>query len=203
LRKLVRSDRATIGDMELDINAKDTQPVYLEALNAIKQQMDAMKTHCPRLLVFRLDVRLNRYTPDNKPISKFIHKLSKWITKTYGGPVGYIWAREQDKAPAQHYHLLVVVNGKAVRHPSHIITKAEAIAEGWEWPKPYTPRRCYYDIRPNDEQAYRDAFYRASYLAKSQTKTGKGKTANYFGASRVKPKPSKPTVTPAVKPASV
>lgn len=177
--------------MELAINAKDTQPVYLEALVAFKQQLDAMRTHCPRLLVFRLDVHLNRYSADNKPISKFMHKLSKWVTKTYGGPVGYFWVREQKTAQAQHYHLLVMVNGRTCRYPSRIITKAEDIADGWEWPKPYTPENCYYDIRPNDQQAYRAAFYRVSYLAKANTKQGKGKTANYFGHSHVKPKTPK------------
>lgn len=174
--------------MELPINARAEQPVYLEALIAIKQQMDAMRTHFPRLLLFRLDIRLNRYTANNQPISKFLHKLSKWITKTYGGPVGYFWAREQNKAPTQHYHLIIMVNGRNIRHPARVISKAEAIAEGWEWPKPFTPRNCYYDIRPNDSAAFLAAFHRASYLAKSSTKTGKGKTANYYGRSHVKPK---------------
>lgn len=184
----MRSGAITLDGVELAINAKASQPAYLEALTAIKQQLDAMRTHCPRLLLLRLDLHQNRYTADNKTVSRFMHKLTKWITKTYGGPIGYFWAREQNKAPAQHYHLVIMINGKAVRYPSKIIAKAEAIADGWEWPKPYTPKKCYYDIRPNDEDTYRNAFYRASYLAKSNTKTGKGKTANHYGHSHVKPK---------------
>lgn len=188
MRKLVRSERIILDGQEFKINAKANQPVFLEMLVAIKQQMDAMKTHHSRLLAFRLDIHLNRYSEDNKPISRFVHKLSKWITKTYGGPVGYIWAREQGSAPAQHYHLMIMVNGRAVRYPSKIIRKAEDIAEGWEWPKPYTPKNCYYDIRTKDDKVFRMAYYRASYLAKSSTKQGKGRLANHFGRSNVKPK---------------
>ena len=174
--------------MDLPINAKEARPVYLEMLAAIKQQIDAIQTHSPRVLLFRLDVRLDRYTDDNKPISRFIHKLTKWITKTYGGPVGYLWAREQDTAPAQHYHLIIMVNGKKVRYPSRIIDKADQIATGWEWPITGKAENCYYDIRPGDTEAYRAAFRRASYLAKVRTKGGKGKTANNYGRSNIKPK---------------
>jgi hypothetical protein len=136
----------------------------------------------------RLDIRVDAYSADNKPMSSYFKKLTKWIRKTYRGPVGYIWVREQTDKPVQHYHVVIMLNGKVIRHPQRIITKAEAIAEDWYWPKPHTPDNCFYDIRPKDKSAYREAFRRVSYLAKQDTKQGKGESARYFGRSQVKPK---------------
>jgi hypothetical protein len=131
---------------------------------------------------------MNRFSNDNKPLSRYFHKLTKWIKKTYGGPVGYVWAREQTDKPVQHYHVVLMLNGKVIRHPQRIITKAEAIADGWDWPKPFTPDNCFYDIRPNDRSTYHEAFKRSSYLAKAKSKQGKGERANYYGRSQIKTK---------------
>lgn len=57
-----------------------------------------------------------------------------------------------------------------MRHPSKLIRRVEAIAEGWDWPRPYTPKNCYYWLERGNEEVYAAAFYRGSYLAKERGK---------------------------------
>jgi hypothetical protein len=167
--------------------------IYLEIFSAMKNQLDVMLMRYSRVLFVRLDIRPKFYRSDNTDMSMYLHKLKKKLTKDYQSPVAYLWAREQNTSDRQHYHLILILNAHKVRHPAKIIKRAETIAEGWEWPKPFTPKNCYYLIKREDKKAYRDALYRGSYLAKAFTKSGKGKTAHNYGRSKIAPLPLKNT----------
>ena len=189
VRRVVRAERVSIDGVELRVNADGKKGVFLEIVEAAKEQLDAMLSHHARVLVVRLDIRQHDYTADNKPMSRFMAKLIKRLKRRYETDrIGFVWVREMERAKHQHYHLALMLDGRKVRHPARIIELVEEIAERWDWPKPYTPERCYYLVHRNDSEAYRDAMYRLSYMAKERGKGYKAGTANNYGRSAVKPR---------------
>src|SRR5690606_22167865 len=117
----------------------------------LKSQMDAFLSHHARMLFLRLDIRQYVYSENNKPVSNLMRKLKKWLTRRYEmNRIGYLWVRELEKAKHQHYHLVLMLDGHAIRHPAKVIAKIESIVDGWGWPKPYTPKNCYYLVHRTD-----------------------------------------------------
>ena len=51
------------------------------------------------------------------------------------------------------------------------------------------PKHCFYKINRGDDEAFGEAFYRCSYLAKTRGKGYGSLGANNYSGSRVKPKP--------------
>ena len=159
---------------------------YLEILEALKGQMDAMLEHHARMLFIRIDIRPPSYTADNEPMRCYMRKLVKRLKRTYKVKrVGYLWVREIEKAKKQHYHLILMLDGKAVRHPANIIILAEDIADGWQWPKPYTVKNCYQMIKRGEASNYEAAIERGSYLAKERGKGYRSPRANDYSSSRI------------------
>lgn len=178
--------------MVLEINASKNRGCYGEILTALKLQMDAFLSHHARMLFIRVDIRQYVYTEGNKPISDFMRKLKKKLVRKYKtARIGYLWVREMERAKQQHYHLVLMIDGKAVQYPAKVIEEVERIAENWGWPKPYTPKNCFYLIHRTDTEMYQSAFHRGSYLAKERGKGYKGLTAKNYGSSNIKPNPKK------------
>jgi len=172
---------------ELELLGGQNNRYYREILAAIKSQMDAMLSHNARVMFLRIDLHAREYSPDNVPLSRFMRKMKKRLTKDYGFTrIGHIWAREQETAKQQHWHLVLLLDASKVRHPKYVIELIEQIAERWDWPKPYTPENCYAIIRRDDADAYGKAFKRASYLAKERGKGHKAKAANDYNRSHIR-----------------
>lgn len=177
-----------MDDITLKILGGAKQGCYVEILERTKQQLDAMLSHHCKVLVLRLDLSVNDYTPKNEIISKFIRKARKKFEAQYGFTrMGFIWAREQEKAKKQHYHFALIVDANKVRHPHRMISICEGIAEAWEL-RLFTPKHCYYQIKRGDEIAYQKAYHRLSYLAKTRGKGYKAHSANDYSSSRIKAK---------------
>ena len=180
-----------MGEIELDKSVLSIQGnlrhgCFIEILERIKQQLDAMLSHHSRILVVRLDLHIDGYRSDNEIMSMFIRKVRKKLCAYYDFKrVGFVWAREQEKAEQQHYHLALLLDANTVRFPDKLISICERIAEAWGLFL-YTPKNCYYLVGRSDSQAYRKAFYRLSYLSKERGKGYKAKTANDYSASRIK-----------------
>lgn len=172
----------------LPINATKKQGCYVEMLAALKSQMDAMLEHYSKVIFLRIDIRQREYSSDNQAMSNFMRKLKKRLSKRYKtARIAYLWAREIEKAKQQHYHLVLMLDARKVQHPAKIVSEVEYIADLWDWPKPYTPRKCYRILARGDGNAYSEAFYRGSYLAKTRGKNYKSDTANNYGRSVIKP----------------
>jgi len=188
-RRIVREAIWKHQDAELEINITKRNGCYVSILKAVKGQLDAMLSYYSRVLTFRLDLHLVDYSGDNKKLSRMIGRLTEWLRNKYStARVGYIWVREIEKAKSQHYHLMIMVDGRTIRHPSKVI---EWIERYWQLrgePKPYTPKSCYTIVKRCQPETYQKAFYRASYLAKSRGKGYKNPTANNYSTSRIKQK---------------
>lgn len=162
---------------------------YERILTAIQGQYDAILSHHCKVLVVRIDLHMRYYTPKSQLLSEFFPKLKKKLKKRLQqNRVGYIWCREQATASAQHYHIALMLDGNKNQKPHSIIALVEEIWQGWQQPKPYTPKNCYYLIKRDDEKAYFEAFDRMTYLAKVATKGNRAPSANDFNYSRLKPK---------------
>lgn len=162
---------------------------YREILERLHKEIMAMLSHHSKLLAFRIDLHLHDYSADSLLMSKMIKKLKKKLRVKYKVQnIGHIWAREQNEAHQQHYHLALWLDGNKVRHPANIIKIIEQIWQGWDQPQPYTPKDCYYLIERQNKVILKSFYKRASYLAKAKDKGKRAKTANDFSCSRVKPK---------------
>lgn len=188
VRRVVNAERVFLGDECLAINANEKHGCYVEILAALKHQLDAMLSHHCKVLFVRVDIRQHDYSGDNKPMADFMRKLKKRLVRRYDtNHIGHLWAREVEKAKHQHYHLILMLDGRKVRHPAKLIEDVEFVADSWGLPKPFTPKRCYTLIKRGDADSYGKAFYRGSYLAKTRGKGYKATTANNYGRSNIQP----------------
>lgn len=104
-------------------------PFIREYLSVLKHTIDLAMAEYPRLLAFRVDLRLPQgtelrdYAYTNQAISKFFESFTKKIQyhqervgeRGYarGCKVRYVWSREIGQGGKQHYHLLILLNRDA------------------------------------------------------------------------------------------
>ncbi|WDM85972.1 inovirus Gp2 family protein [Pseudomonas asiatica] len=116
----------TFEDLPLMV---DKGPFILEYLSALKRTIELALAEYPRLLAFRVDLRLPRgidlpdYAYTNQVISRFFESFTKKIQfhqrkvgeRGYarGCKVRYVWAREVPQGGRPHYHLLFLLNRDA------------------------------------------------------------------------------------------
>lgn len=177
------------GDLLPVNNGNDKHSCYKEILIAIAQQMDAMLSHHSRMLVLRVDLHIEHYTEDNLLLSRFLEKIIKGCKSKYKMKrAGYVWAREQEKAKKQHYHLALFLDGSKINFPSSLL---DWIEERWQSKGKNTisiPENSYTMVKRKDRKAFYKAFYRVSYLAKTRGKGYRSNSANDYSASRIKHK---------------
>jgi len=174
-----------INDETIKINAGATRGIYKEIIARFIDQFDiAFKVH-KRLLVHRVDLHLNKFSSDNKVISRFMNRLKQWLKRNYGlEKIGYIWVREQEKSDKQHYHLALLLDGDKIRHPKRL---NEQIKEMW-LPLGHVPVTLnpYYNInKHNHNETRAEIIERVSYLAKVRGKRIRDKQTKDYQTSRL------------------
>ena len=162
--------------------------IYLLILHKMIAQIDIFTKIYSRSLLIRFELHQSRYTKKNTNMSTFFDKTTKRLKRVYKTKhVAYGWAREQEKAKAQHYHCFLLLDGHKVQYSSRvnqiIRTGWESVAEGNSI---FIPENCFYDIKNQVDKA--DAVYRISYLCKSRGKGYRAKNACDYGTSRLRPK---------------
>lgn len=172
----------------LAINADTDKSCWMEILNALHDQMNAMLSHHCKVLFVRFDLHLPSYTDTNKTMSDFMRKIKRWINQHYQiSRVGHLWVREQEKAKQQHYHAILLIDGNKIRNPKRLLARIEEMA--------FLRNLHYAGVRKpfimltrDDKQSFADAFYRGSYLAKQRGKGYQGRQCNNYSSSRIQPK---------------
>lgn len=161
-------------------------PMHWRIMDVIYREMDGMLSIYSRLLVVRFDLHLHEYDPRNTAITKLFKKLRKLVlTKYKSKRLGYVWVREKEKAKAQHYHVMLILDGNKIRYPCNLLKWVETRWENMGNPKPYTPKNCYYFMKRTDNDIIDSCMYRVSYLAKMRGKGYKPKHVRDFSSSRV------------------
>ncbi|CAM2928630.1 YagK/YfjJ domain-containing protein [Moritella viscosa] len=154
------------------------------------KQLDIMMTEYSKVSVILLQLHPDRFTEDNATITQFLVQLKKKLIKKYNSKIGYLWVREQNKAEAQHYHLVIMINGHKC---NNAYTVSQLCDEAWEGPTDtnfaFRIRNRLYRIEQykNNRNELRAARMRMSYMAKNETKHF-SKNTNSFGVSRLKSK---------------
>ncbi len=173
-------------------SGKSDQGCYREILVAISGQLAVMLSHHSRVLVVRFDLHMSYQTEDNKELSRFLDKIRNHYLKRYGAKrMGYLWAREQEKAKKQHYHVALILDGNRIQHPSALLGWISARWENRNHPRPFVPENCFYNVKRANSSSLAEPFYRLSYLAKTRGKGYRATSANDYSTSRVKPKLNK------------
>lgn len=183
---------------------------YLNSINTvIEQALDQYR----RVFAFRIDLRFptSSYSAKTRVMSNFIASLNEQIIadlkrkQKHGGrnntcTLRYVWAKERNKSLSNHYHVLLLLN-KDVYHClgyykvrtgnlASRIMKAWGTAIGLSIEESadlvHFPKNPIYYLDSNkatfhDQLA--ELFYRASYLAKVETKEY-GTKERSFGRSR-------------------
>ncbi|UQY32967.1 inovirus Gp2 family protein [Pseudomonas fulva] len=108
---------------------RDKGPFIREYLSDLKHTIELALAEYPRLLAFRVDLRLPQgvelpdYAYTNQVISRFFESFTKKIQYhqervaergySRGCKVRYVWSREVGQGGRQHYHLLILLNRDA------------------------------------------------------------------------------------------
>ncbi|MBG4701638.1 inovirus Gp2 family protein [Pseudomonas aeruginosa] len=112
-------------------------PFIREYLARLKHIIDLAIDQYPRVLAFRVDLRLPKdidlpdYAYTNQVISKFFEAFTSRIEYhrsqlrersryTRGCKVRYVWARETGRGERPHYHLLILLNRDAYYGPGRL-----------------------------------------------------------------------------------
>lgn len=129
----------------------DKGPFIREYLSALKHTIESAMAEYPRMLAFRVDLRLPQgielqdYAYTNQVISRFFESFTKKIQyhqervgeRGYarGCKVRYVWSREVGQGGKQHYHLLMLLNRDAYytlgRLGSERVNMISRIEESW------------------------------------------------------------------------
>lgn len=130
---------------------KDKGPYIREYLTALKHTIELAMAEYPRVLAFRVDLRLPHgielpdYAYTNQVISRFFESFTKKIQyhqervreRGYarGCKVRYVWSREIGQAGKQHYHVLILLNRDAYytlgRLGSERVNMIRRLEESW------------------------------------------------------------------------
>ena len=171
----------------IKVNAGVNKGIYREIIERFVSQLDTALCIHKRLLVLRFDLHLNKYSKDNKVISRFMNQLKQWLKRNYGlDKVGYIWVREQEKSVRQHYHLALMLDENKIRHPKRLNAQ---IREMWlpygHMPTVLNPYFNLNTLKANYKAVREEIIWRVSYLAKVRGKRYRDVQTKDYQTSRL------------------
>ncbi|KPZ69940.1 hypothetical protein AN944_02636 [Shewanella sp. P1-14-1] len=183
--------------------------VNLKEFKCWLDQLSAMLSWSSKVFVFRFDLSFPvdslRVRNDNVQLDKFLTRLKKRIKRHYEGScTGYSWAGEIECGKNQHYHIVLMLDGRKVQSPNWLKLN---IASIWgnvggstpTWIKHYRLSRD--DLLIESDSLFQPKgelinshsmvalVFHVSYLFKGR---GKGKLyqgCHNYGHSRLKEKP--------------
>ena len=190
MKRVIDVSAWACGDRLLTVNNGDEgQGCYREILIAIAGQMEAMLSYHSKVLVIRADLRVSTFTANNRLLSRYMEKLKRHLQGVYGMKrIGFVWAREQERAKQQHYHVGLMLNGNQIQFPSELLAWIDTKWQEKNQPKIYVPENCFNMVKRSSQGSFNKAFYRLSYLAKVRGKGYRPDAVNDYSTSRLKPR---------------
>jgi len=159
--------------VDLPINEDDKNKCIPKMIEQLADEFKAAQYFHSKVLVVRLDLHTNKHSDvSNKCISDTVKQIKVNLKRNYFmNNIGACWVREYGKDKGIHFHLVLLLDGNKVQNSYALIEKIKTY---WEIKHNYgiisVPTNCYTQIIRGDEQAFNDAFYRSSYLAKERSK---------------------------------
>jgi hypothetical protein len=161
---------------------------FVGILHKIFSQLSSMHSHHCKVFVCLQIYHLHDYSADNELFSDFIQKYKKRLKRRFKLiRIGFVWVREHGEGEAQHYHLVLFLDGNKIQFHHHVFDLAEEIWVGWNQPRPAFPSdKSFYNLKRDDWSAIDGVLYHLSYMAKVHTKERKPLTINRYDGSRLK-----------------
>lgn len=157
---------------------------YTEILKSIAGQLLVCYETWKRVFVYRFDLHQSGYRGDSSELSRLIRNLRAWVKRNYKSNMAFSWARELERSKAQHYHLVIFIDGDKIQHPAKLGEKVKGL---WientcgAHSMPTIERPFHY---VDDPKGLEGAFYRISYLAKVRGKGYRPPQSKDYGSSR-------------------
>lgn len=188
-KRVSYSDVIACDGLEFRVNNRPSYGIYPEMLRKVIRQLDICRQNWGRVFVIRFDLHRSYATPDSLAVSRFRSSLKDRLESRYRmREMGYVWARETEKAKHQHYHFSLFLDGDKINTSTAV---AEIIKNTWEKTRGklngntvHVPIHCYYNI--SDDKIFSDVIYRLSYFCKQRGKGYRPKAANDYSTSRLK-----------------
>tara|TARA_R110002020_G_C16311189_1_gene773862 strand:- start:3745 stop:4341 length:597 start_codon:yes stop_codon:yes gene_type:complete len=172
---------------KLPVNADGDYRCIPMLLDKLAEQMTAAIELHSKVLFVRVD--LTSINPDsgNEPMECLLRWLKQWLRRYYKMQnIGHFWVIEQSRKKGTHWHLILLLDGNRAQNSGLVIDR---IKYRWEVLTDSglvsIPKNCFYQIRRGDDEAFAEAFYRGSYLAKERSKQSI-KNGCTYGASKLK-----------------
>ncbi len=131
---------------------------------------ESMLSHYSRVFVVRVDLHVDKFTADNKLLSKFLGPYNKKLKCQCKCRVGHIVVREQNTSNKQHYHLALFLHGEKINHPSKLLRKLSVAWKEYCNGSIALVENSYYMMHRGDKSSIDPVIYRLSYLAKTFSK---------------------------------
>lgn len=187
----MRQQHQTIAPtfLELPINAGPARPAHTEIVSCVYHLLKTSIARYSKLLVLQFSLHKpvggGECYEDNIAATRFLHAWREHLRRR-GIWVSYVWVREQEPGGSLHWHVVACLNGHKTLHPDGHYETVQGIWArqlGCDWrPGLVRPVR-YHILRRGDRQAFADAFYHASYVAKARSKGNAPAGVREFGSS--------------------
>ncbi|GKT12614.1 MAG: hypothetical protein ISEC1_P1593 [Thiomicrorhabdus sp.] len=174
-----------IGGYTLPVNSKKSG-CYLEMLQSMASQLVLCYEEWKRVFVYRFDLHQAEYTENSEHLSRFIRVLRGWVEREYKSKMGFAWVREQEKSKAQHYHVVVFIDGDNLQYSGKLGEKVKSVWEDDTCGARTVPTIESPFHKVNSVDKLKEAFYRVSYMAKVRGKGFRPPQSKDFGTSRLK-----------------
>jgi len=167
---------------EYAINTHDGQyGIRADILHPMIKQMVAMLSYHNKVYQVRLEAHSKEYDGENQVFTADLQRLVKWLKRKGHKRVAYCWVREKDRSKHYHYHIVIWLNGDAIRSPDSVYRRWDRIlGANQKWVRS-TPM-----IHRNKPETQSRAIYIASYLAKQRTKGYGDRGTRDFSTSQLK-----------------
>lgn len=181
-----KKSAVTHNGVEYAVNNSVSYGIFTKVLHRAIEQLEVCQKKWGRVFALRFDLRQKDVVTQNSTmVSRFRKNLMRRLERQYGlHEMGYCWVREQEKAKAQHYHMVIFLDGDRVRHSDNVI---EVVKSAWEALNPVNKaglcRNQFYFV--DNEETKHALIKRISYLAKSRGKGYRPPQAKDYSCSRL------------------
>ena len=154
-------------------------------LRPLLEQFEIMLSYHNKVFVWRLDIRLYEPSLNSEIITNFNRRFHRQIKRKYRvNRIGFMWARETEKAKQQHYHYVLMLDGNKILNPHYLQDMASNILDDLN-ASPHFVRR-YHMAKRSDKESIDQATHHMSYLAKARGKGYREPQSKDYGGSRLK-----------------
>ncbi|MEZ9140003.1 MULTISPECIES: inovirus-type Gp2 protein [unclassified Shewanella] len=157
------------------------------ALNRAFELCETMLSHYKKVFVVRVDLHPKKYSPTNKNIGLYLQSEKVKLQKLYKCKVEYFCAREQVDSHKEHYHVVLMLSGHKIQHPSKLVSN---MSESWEkycGGNLAKVKHAFSTMVRGNKSSIDPVIYRISYLTKQYSKELNHSVRNFIN-SRLKPK---------------